>query len=85
MWVSMNTKKFSDSESIDRKVKNTLFAKSGEKWSFLALITVCLRFFHMQKIFSKHFWELSKHREYIPNLRIEIRKKWLEILENLFI
>jgi hypothetical protein len=28
---------------------------------------------------------LSKYKNYIPNLKKEIRKKWLEILENLSI
>jgi hypothetical protein len=49
---------YADSKSVDRKAKkNKLLAKSGEKWSFPALITVCLRFFHTnkQKKIFKHF------------------------------
>ncbi len=44
----MNAKFYADSESVDRKAKNKLFTISGEKRSFPALITVCLRFFSYQ-------------------------------------
>jgi hypothetical protein len=54
----MNTKYYVDSESVDRQAKNKLFARSEEKWSFPALIIVCLHvsYQYAAKLF-KRFWD----------------------------